>query len=571
MRNSIKYIIALLMILSCDSLRADELHDYHYYKLFAEEATPAKESDDEATAKFATPYFGRVINRGRGGVLNGIRIERLTRSEARRLQLSLRQVAGTTLAESGTAPYLGREYSTPALQRHNTTIKAALSTRYALGSAGATTAHSLGKGWEMVADLVANAGNDLHIKGVSTYEARLGISLLWRPDSLNSLSIVARMAPSSRASHGASSSEALRLIGNNLYNPLWGYDKGRVRNSAIRREFMPSLVASFERILSPKSRVRASLGITAGESRYSGMDYFGVTTPLPDNHRYLPSNFDNEQVASVVEAAWRNGDSRYTQINFDELRYRNRFASGALYAISERVDRRTHLQLHVAAQSQISDNMELHYGVEGDVERSRNFKQMADLLDGGRIADQDFYLVDNGSLSHSTANDLNNPTRTVDEGERFSYDYALTQSRLSLFASLRYTRSKWSVEAGAKVGYSSVVRRGFFRKAIFASNSYGRSRTLSFAPFTLHAVGSYALNERHSLCVAMNISAESDAPHNYFLQSRYNNRIIITPASTSSTPSRRGIVCAAAGSRSTPRSSHATEPTRGNPDNSSMI
>ena len=534
MQDYVKYIIATLMILSCGSLRGDELHDYHYYKLFEKEESSSEKSDTIPLGNIEkrdnTLHFNKILYNGRGGMLNGIRLDHLSQSEAYRLQLTRHEPSATQIFRSGTRLRLSNRYSADTIRYSTTTLRAALSTRYALGNIGATMAYSLSKGWDMVADINLRAGNDAHIKGVFTHEAKANLSLLWRPDSLRSLSIVALLAPSARGLHGASNCEVFSLTGDKLYNPLWGYDKGKVRNSAIRREFIPSLVGSFSQQLSERSQLMVSLGITAGQSRYSNIDYFGTTTPRPDNHRYLPSNFDNEQVASIVEAVWRNKDSRYTQINFDELRLRNSNSATALYAISDRVENLTRVQFNATASTRTNKNLVLHYGVNGDVVRSRNFKEIADLLDGGHISDIDFYMLDNATHSQLKANDLRNPTRTVGEGDRFSYNYTLTHSNISAHASFDYQRATWSIEGGIKAGYASVIRRGYFQKAIFADNSFGRSRNLIFAPFTIHATGIFSPKEGHNLSLRMNISAEPNDPQDYFLQSRYNNRTIDNPS-----------------------------------------
>lgn len=534
MQDYFKYIIATLMILSCGSLRGDELHDYHYYKLFEKEDSSSENNETAPISKTETQdntlHFNKILHSGRGSILNGIRIDRLSKSEAYRLQLTSCETSAIHITESNSRLRLSNCYTIDTIRHRTTSIRAALSTRYALGNVGATTAHSLGKGWDMVADMNIRTGNDAHIVGVFTHEARANLSFIWCPDSLRSLSIIAMFAPSARGLHGASNSEVFNLTSNKLYNPLWGYDKGKVRNSAIRQEFMPTLIGSFKQQLTERSLLMVSLGIIAGQSRYSNIDYFGTTTPRPDNHRFLPSNFDNQQVASIVESVWRNEDYRYTQINFGELRLRNSGSTTALYAISERIENLTQVQFNATASTRTNKNLVLHYGIEANVDHSRNFKEIADLLDGGRIADIDFYMLDNATHSKLKANDLRNPTRTVGEGDRFSYDYALTKSNLSAHASFDYQRAMWSIEGGIKAGYASIARRGYFQKAIFADNSFGRSRNITFAPFTIHATGRYTPKDGHHLTLSMNISAEPNDPEDYFLQSRYNNRTIEGPS-----------------------------------------
>ena len=532
MYSRLKYTL-LAIIISCNSLSAQELHDYRYYKLFAEppqQESHTTELDETERGSVATYTYSRLqAPYAYTSEVDGIRIDGLSIYEARRLQLSPDSLSFINLSQSGIRAIHGQRYSSDTLRYHHTTLRAGISTRGALGNVGATTAQQLGKGWSMVADLSSRFGDDIHIQGAFTRQIGLNLAALWRPDSLSRLSIVAMLSPSHRGTHRASTSEVFRLTGNNLYNPAWGYDGGRVRSASIRKEIIPTTLLSYYRQCTPTTNISLSAGAAIGVKRQGGIDYFNAITPQPDNYRNLPSYFDNRDVASIMESIWRNGDSRYTQINFDELRLRNSFSEESLYIMADRVERVTNLQINLMARSLLRSDLTLRYGLNAQYDASRNYKEVTDLLGGGPITDKDFYLTDNATYSKLLDNDMRNPGRKVGEGERFNYDYALRNTHLYAFADLHYRTKRVLFDVGARLGYGAVSRYGFFQKAIFADSSHGKSQRLTFAPFAIHAAALYNINAEQQITASLNIESHNNDPDNYYLNSRYNNRVAENP------------------------------------------
>ena len=65
--------------------------------------------------------------------------------------------------------------------------------------------------------------------------------------------------------------EAFALTGDNLYNPSWGYQDGKVRSANVRRTFVPTVMASYDLSVSDHTEVSLSLGVDAGHRRYSAL------------------------------------------------------------------------------------------------------------------------------------------------------------------------------------------------------------------------------------------------------------------------------------------------------------
>ena len=543
-----RYIFTSIAIWSCISACGQDLHDYRYYKLFEQESAEAVEerADSVPTARPVRRYaprlldynfrFVRTLRRGasvaeRQTTLGGVAVEELYRSTAARLQLQGGTVAGLAFDSPLAGGAFGNaEYGCDTLLQERSSVAFNLSSRNYLAGINASTAHNLGRGWSLVADISARTGRDAHIKAVFTNEMSLNVAAVGQFDSLHRLSIVLLLPLSERGTRQSSVREAFTLRGDNLYSPSWGRQNGKVRNSHVRRETVPEAVAVYEGRIWAGTSLKASLGASAGVKRYSTLDWFDAPTPAPDNCRRLPSYFEEAAVSDAVAEAWRRGDGRYTQIDFDELIARNRLAdSGSAYVLADRVERLTRLQCRVEATTAVGKTTQVTYGINALYDRHRHYKQMRDLLGGGRIADIDYYIVDDDTFGNALQNNMLAPDRLIGEGDRYGYDYALSQSCVSAFGSVGYAASHLRVRAVAEVGCAGIVRKGFYRKELFADNSLGRSRRVRLAPYALRLSVGYDVSARHSLRFSALARGDMPEADDLFLQPDYNNRTVDNP------------------------------------------
>ena len=238
----------------------------------------------------------------------------------------------------------------------------------------------LGRRWHLSAAADFRTGRDLRVEGVFT-NAVTGGFRLWRTLGASgdegTLSLLFIVPVSTRGTRLSTSEEAFTLTGNRLYNPAWGFQDGRVRNSRVRRETLPLAVATWERRLAPSTTVSAALGAETGTNRYSSLGWYDARTPMPDNYRYLPSYTGDR----ATEEAWLAGDPHYTQIDWDELIRQNRMSGGAaVYALEDRVERLCDLGLHVCFETDVEHRLTLRYGVALRLDDRRHYKEMRDLL-----------------------------------------------------------------------------------------------------------------------------------------------------------------------------------------------
>ena len=536
--RGLQYILIALFLLSYRGLSAQEfdLYDFRYYKRFETvDELLAPERDSLISSKFqldrgfstrafeynlsmvrfarrGTPYYHRRTT------LGGLKIPHLGAASIRALQMdAVHTVNGT-------------ELHIDTLREARTSAGLSFSSRNMPYSIQLADARKLSKGWSLATNLVAKTGRDIYVDGVfgSSLEVNAVASKAFKRGALLSMALFVK--PSMRSGQLSSTAEAFRLTGNKLYNPAWGYQNGNVRNSRIYREFLPTAFVGYSHKIDERTHLDIATTATIGVSRYSSLDWFNAQTPSPDNYRYMPSYFsDDEDIFSAVESAWLTNNSRYTQIDFDNLIATNRLnGAEAVYAISDRV-KRVITTSFSGGVTTVLEKGSISYGLEVTTANYRNYKQMRDLLGAEYVVDLDYFLLDDDTYGNSLQNNLDKPNRYIGERGRFGYDYALRRYDVSAYASYGYKSERLEVDVAAKVGYTDISRRGFYRKELFADNSYGVSRHLKFSPYSLRLMAGYLLANHHFIRANVATSATPCEEENLFLQSQYNNRTVETP------------------------------------------
>ncbi len=396
-----------------------------------------------------------------------------------------------------------------------------------LFGAKVAAAKTLGDGWSLSAAADVRTGRDMHVEGVFTNALTAGLRLAKRFGEGHELALLCIVPPSTRGTRLSSSEEAFSLTGDRLYNPAWGFQDGRVRNSRVRRETIPLAVVTYEVPLSPATSLTAAFGAEAGVLKYSMLDWYDARTPMPDNYRYLPSYAGDRE----TELAWRSNDTRYTQVDWDELIRRNRMAAGhAVYALEDRAERLCNLSANALLTTDVDGRLTLRYGVALCRENTRSYRQMRDLLGAEYITDIDRFLVDDDTYSNLLQNDLRHPDRTIRAGDRFGYDYTLTARTALIHAQADYRADRFRADLSAELGSGAVSRRGHYEKELFpGAQSYGRSRAMRFTPYAFRALAGWAFTPRCYLEAAVQADARMPEAENLFYQPLYNNRTVDSP------------------------------------------
>ncbi|MDE6046791.1 MAG: TonB-dependent receptor, partial [Alistipes sp.] len=378
-----------------------------------------------------------------------------------------------------------------------------------------------GSDWSYAAAVDFRTGRDLYVDGVFTNALTAAFRIGKSFGDRHRLALLLVVPPSMRGTRLSATGESIALTGNRLYNPAWGFQNGKVRNSRVRRETVPFALLSWHCELSPATSLLAAWSVGAGIRKYSSLNWYDARTPMPDHYRCMPSfTLDRE-----TGEAWRAADPRYTQIDWDRLIAVNRLAGGqAVYTLEDRVARLCSLHLDASFTTRIDPRLTFDYGCSLGREATRSYRQLRDLLGARYVVDIDQYLVDDDSYDNRLENDLRHPGRRIGEGDRFGFDYALVQLRAGAFLHLSYRADRFRADAAAELGSTSVFRRGYMEKELFpGGRSFGRSQRLRCATYAFKALAGWAFSPRSYVELSAAACASAPDPGALFFQPLYNN------------------------------------------------
>ena len=567
--SSLLRIILLLLLavtFTVDSVVAqtDEVYDYKKYKFYAEEEDATEPwwllSADTLTQRLSTLDAPRTlttdlrfslsaVERGRRGegydeeryLANNLPINYKT---ARLLSsIGVRRTLNDGLlaaphsgALTATTTYHLAEDATYSYKRHY--LRGELSGRNYLGgiSYSATFIPSgkrptLKEDWHIRLFTRARTGRDIYVEGVHTNSLDIATSLS-RHRRASDIGIVLLLPFSERGIRSASVEEAYTLTGNTMYNPSWGMQSGKVRNSRIATTLRPELLLSWKRRITTATTVVVAANSGYEYGGYTTLAWFDAMSTAPDNYRYLPSFQMGDDERRVVTNAWRNNDLRYTQIDWEGIYHTNSLQSSgeAAYIVENRRNNTLYGNATAGIRGEYA-HLSLDCGIDLNYTTTRSFKLIDDLLGADHIIDLDYYLLDDATYSNHLQNDLRNPNRKVVEGGRFGYDYRLTRRSVALRGLIEWQCSNHlCLMAGIRIAAEQSLRSGYYEKELFAgSNSYGKSRTINLTPYRINIALLYTLG-KHRLQGSVMLRGESPDIDNLFLQPQYNNHTVDNPS-----------------------------------------
>ncbi|MBQ2171360.1 MAG: carboxypeptidase-like regulatory domain-containing protein, partial [Paludibacteraceae bacterium] len=115
----------------------------------------------------------------------------------------------------------------------------------------------------------------------------------------NRLRLLTFGAPTERGQNAAVTQEVYDLTGSINYNPYWGYQNGKVRNSRIVKSFDPTVIAAFDLKIDDWQKMKFAVGYHYSWYSNSALNYFNAPDPRPDYYRNLPSAMWDAQIGNL--------------------------------------------------------------------------------------------------------------------------------------------------------------------------------------------------------------------------------------------------------------------------------
>jgi len=355
----------------------------------------------------------------------------------------------------------------------------------------------------------------------------------------HSLSFATWGNPTERAATGASTDEMYWLANNNYYNPYWGYQNGKVRNSRIVNDFAPSAVFTWDWNINEKTKLTTSLGGKYSMYKSTKLNYNNADNPAPDYWKRFPSAAydvfgDNgvndvqswtyasefgQSVPSYWYASYKGLSSSEAarQINWDQLYVANKGANAAgqdaMYFIQAKRNDVLTMQINSVLNHELAPFKHLTLGLGLGTNHARHYQTMEDLLGANSFHNINTYALSSFGLSGDGSRyDLNDGTtaKTVKEGDVFGYDYFINVRKANLWGSYTANIRRLHFMIGAKTSHTGMQRDGRMRNGLCKDFSYGKSDWANFLDGGSKAAMSVNLGGGNA--ISLGVGAETRAP-----------------------------------------------------------
>ena len=183
--------------------------------------------------------------------------------------------------------------------------------------------HSSGvqsNGWAYTLSASRRWGNQGFIKGTYYDGYSWFLSVDKKINDRHSLNITGLAAPTVRGRATPSTQFVYDLVGDNFYNPNWGFQNGEVRNSREYRTNQPVVTLRHDFKLNELTSVTTAVGVQFGKFGATRIGWLDAADPRPDYYGNLPY----ENVANLSESDLQSltnlfNDESNIQLNWDQL------------------------------------------------------------------------------------------------------------------------------------------------------------------------------------------------------------------------------------------------------------
>ena len=353
------------------------------------------------------------------------------------------------------------------------------------------------KGWAVAAALTYRWADRGYVEGTfyNSLSYFLGIE---KVTGNHSISFVTWGNPTERASQGASTDEMYWIANDRYYNPYWGYQNGKKRNSRVINDFAPTALLTWDWKINDDMKLTTSLTGKYSMYKSTKLNYNNSDNPQPDYWKVLPSSYFNvwneDDNSYRTESAWDAWNNAYNwlslskvnrQIDFDRLYAANVSASqqgaDAMYYIQAKHNNQLDFKLSSTLDMKLDDKQKLMMGMNLGTTKGMHYQTMDDMLGATQFHNINYYALGKYDInSEQVQYDLNNPNAKVGEGDRFGYDYNILVDRADFWTTYSATLSRMHAFVSARVGGTQMQRDGKMRNGLAKDNSYGKSGTARF-------------------------------------------------------------------------------------------
>lgn len=384
-------------------------------------------------------------------------------------------------------------------------------------------------GWAFVVSASRRWAEEGYFEGTDYAANSLFASVEKKFNDKHSLNLTAIYAQNSRGKSSPNTEEVNDLKGIK-YNSYWGWQDGKKRNSRDKDVEEPIAMLSHYWKITEKTTLNTNVAFQTGTIGNSRLDFAGGNNPDPTYYRNMPSYYLNQfdsngnwapnlaQAAIAEDYFLAN-----SQIDWNAMYLANQnsaMTGRSVYALYEDRTDDNQLSANMILNSSIADNISLTAGANFKKLRSHNHQYLLDLLGG-----QFYYDVDQFFVGDAAQSDLNNPNRQVVEGDSYGYNYLLHALTFDGFTQFKFTYDKADFYLANSFSRTEYQREGLYRNGIYADNSFGKGRSVTFENFGFKGGMTYKLTGRHLLDFNGLYMTKAPTMRSTFSNARLNNNI----------------------------------------------
>jgi hypothetical protein len=395
--------------------------------------------------------------------------------------------------------------------------------------------HSSGlkkNGWAYSFSLSRRWANEGVIAG--TYYSGLAyygaIEKRWKKQGVN-LMVVG--SPLERGKAGPAQEVLYDLAGTNYYNPNWGWQNGKKRNTRVQKNNLPLIVLTHDADLAKNTKLNSSISYQFGETSQTGLNWFNARDPRPVYYRDLPIyDMAPDVRANVIKSYEENPDllqvdwNQMYNANYNSVRYGN---GQSIYWLGANVERTKRFTGSVNLESVLNDHVTIYSGLNVQTQNNHNYTRVEDLLGGGYALNLDGLIQSRIGLPNGANLNINDANPNKQVGDKIVNDYNIRFSKAAWFAQAAFVYNKFDFFVASELGYSSFFRTGNFRSALFPTTSFGNSSTNTFFNARTKGGVTYKINGRNYIYANGSIGNRAPFVDNVIISPRTRNDIISNP------------------------------------------
>jgi len=352
-------------------------------------------------------------------------------------------------------------------------------------------------------------------------------------------------ANNDRGANGAAIQESYDLAGSNYYNPHWGFQNGKVRNSRVRQSHIPVAILTHDLNFKNGGKLTNSASFKTGRNGQTRLDWFNAGNPNADYYRRLPSFIEDPELSDRVAAALRNDES-LRQLNWDAFYIANSFGTETIenadgiegntvtgkrsqYILEEQHYDPTTFDIQSSLTVPLTDDISFSGGVSYRAQKNENFKLINDLLGGDFYIDQDRFAIGNLDLrAGSEINNINSTKQLLEVGDTIGYNYNTEIRNMGAWWQFQGSTKKVDYFVASSLSRTALWRDGIFKNGKFPDDSFGESERAEFTNYGVKGGLTYKINGRNYIYLNGMSSSRAPFARNAFVSARTRNELIPT-------------------------------------------